>query len=98
MTVTSFRWMEVYPEKIDGTHLIMRYEAVYRPFIRGLPPSTERLLQSFLNYTLSDKIYIRCYLNKICSFSQKSVALAHRSNIIYSIWSTKILYVWFIEL
>ena len=40
------------PRKIDDTHHIMRYahDAVYRPFCRGIPPSTEKLLQSFLNW------------------------------------------------
>ena len=44
--------MEVYPEK--GTvhvYHIMHYahDAVYRPFLGGIPPSTEKLLLSFLN-------------------------------------------------
>ena len=31
--------MEVYPEKMDGTHNIMRYayDAVYRPYFRSIP-------------------------------------------------------------
>ena len=39
--------MEVYLEKMDGTpdHA---HDAVYRPFFRGIPPSTEILLQWFL--------------------------------------------------
>ena len=37
--------MDVYPEKKDGTH-----DAVYRVFFRGIPPSTEKILQSFLKY------------------------------------------------
>ena len=50
--------MEVYPENMDGTkHHIMRYahDAVYHPFFRGIhvPPSTEKLLQSFLIYFLN---------------------------------------------
>ena len=45
-----FRWIEVYPEKMDGTHHIMRYVhyALYHPFFSGIPSSTEKLLQSFL--------------------------------------------------
>ena len=32
-----FRWMEVYPDQMDGTLHIMRYahDAVYRPFFAG---------------------------------------------------------------
>ena len=40
--------MEVYSEKMGGTHHIMRYDAVYRQFFGGIPPSTETLLQVFL--------------------------------------------------
>ena len=42
--------MEIYPEEMDVTHHIMRYvhDVVYRPYFRGKPPSTEKLLQSFL--------------------------------------------------
>ena len=39
---------------VDGALHIIRYahDAVYRPFPRGIPPSTEKkLLQSFLNIT-----------------------------------------------
>ena len=36
--------MEVYLEKMDGAHHIMRVDAVYRPFFGGIPPSTEKLL------------------------------------------------------
>ena len=37
--------MEVYPEILDDSLYIMRYahDAVYRPFFRGIPPSTEKL-------------------------------------------------------
>ena len=46
--------MEVKPKKMDGTDhmVIMRYphDAVYCLFFRGIPPSTEKLLQSFMNY------------------------------------------------
>ena len=46
--------MDVSPEKIDGTHHIIRYahDPVYRPFFGGIPPSTEKVLQSFLKSTL----------------------------------------------
>ena len=44
--------MEVYAEKMDGTLHIMHYahDAVYRSFSLGIPvpPSTEKILQSFL--------------------------------------------------
>ena len=35
---------------MDGTHNILRYAhgVVYRPFVRGMPPSTEKSFQSFL--------------------------------------------------
>ena len=38
------RWMEVYPDQMDGTLHIMRYahDAVYRPFLQGIPQSTEK--------------------------------------------------------
>ena len=41
--------MEVYPEKMDAALHVMRYayDAVFRPFFQGIPPS-EKLLQSFL--------------------------------------------------
>ena len=50
-----FRWMEVYPEKMDDTYHIMRYahDAVYRPFHREihmyLNPSKNYYSQSFNN-------------------------------------------------
>ena len=37
---------------------------VYRPFYRGIPPSTEKLLQSFLKssvFILQDHTCLRCY-------------------------------------
>ena len=38
------------PEKMNGTvHIVhYTYDVVYHPFFRGIPPSTENLLQSFL--------------------------------------------------
>ena len=42
--------MEVYPEKMDGTphHAGSARCDVYHPFFRGIPPSTEKLLQLLL--------------------------------------------------
>ena len=50
MTVIISRWMEAYPEKLT-IHCIMRVEHVVMctiHFIRGKPPSTEKLLQLLL--------------------------------------------------
>ena len=48
--------MKAYCEKMDSTHHIMRHahdhDAVYHPILGGIPPSTEKLLQSFLKSTL----------------------------------------------
>ena len=37
MTVILFRWMEV-------NHIGNAHDAVYHPFFRGIPPSTDKLL------------------------------------------------------
>ena len=57
---------------MDGTHHIMCYvhDAVYRPFFRGMPPSTEYLLNfysHFLNHGPGNRMKIHlavfwCYL------------------------------------
>ena len=45
-----FRWMEVYPKKMNGIRQVMRmaHDAVYRQFLSGYTPSNEKLLLSFL--------------------------------------------------
>ena len=52
--------MEVYPGKMDGALHIMYYahDAVNRPFFGGIPPSTEKLLQSFLKSIRQLSFYV----------------------------------------
>ena len=60
MTVIIFRWMEVYPEKKDGTlhHACSALFDMYRPFFWGIPPSTEKLLQLLL--IIKFKTHYKC--------------------------------------
>ena len=37
-----FQYMEVYPQKMSGTHHIISYNAMYRMFSQGLPPTTKK--------------------------------------------------------
>ena len=77
--------MEVYPEKIDGTLHIMCYahDALYRPFFRGMPRSTEKLLQSF------HKGFLLCFRTNLF---RNIFDLVNDNNV----YCVKYIHVWFV--
>ena len=52
--------MEVYPEKLDGTHYIMHYahDAVYHPFLSGYTSIHQKLITVVLLRILSKHLQV----------------------------------------